>query len=674
MSIEAFEKTIENAVDKGIYEKMDLSGLEPEFRRLGGMVNSLLEKLEESGDALSAAGEQMADFASGKFTVSDGVRSKCPSPVIENADNLAMTLNAFCSAGRKKCEILSDADFSARIESSEFKGGFAEFTDAFNRIPENFSESFGLTLDYLGMIAEGKVPDKIDKGLNGGFSVLRDHFNDCINGLNGLKEAEKILKMMSVNDYTDSFHGEYKGVYGDIGKEINIVQTRLKTVIDVCVRTSNGDLSKLGELEPIGRRSEHDELLPAIILMMKSVQKIIDEIALLSEHVVNGSLAERIDVNDHKGAYKDVVTGVNEVLNAIVTPLNEAIRVSDSLATGDFSERFDNRINTRGDLQRFRDAINNVGVSVSRAIDSANDISNQVVISSNEVSKGADEVAKASEGVANTSQITANLTKELLGKIEEINHQIADLSASNEEIASTSQEVFNAANDVVETGKEAQNLGNDANKKMTNVEVIAKESVVEIEDLKDKIKEVSNVVKVINDITSQINLLALNAAIEAARAGEHGRGFAVVAGEVKNLAGEARTAADSIGNVVSTVLTSSEKTAVAIKSANEEIIEGVGSVNNAIEALNTIIRNASQVSHDIGEITKAIEDQANIANNVVRMADQGTVMTNKVQKEAEELAALAEEASASTEEIGSAIHEVNALSNQLKEEMSHFRT
>jgi methyl-accepting chemotaxis protein len=280
---------------------------------------------------------------------------------------------------------------------------------------------------------------------------------------------------------------------------------------------------------------------------------------------------------------------------------------------------------------------------------------------------------RASEGVATTSQETARQTKELLENIVEINRQIADLSASNEEIASTSQEILGSADNMVKIGMDAQKSGDESKVKMARVEEIGKKNVDEINALTEQIKEVSNVVKLINDITGQINLLALNAAIEAARAGEHGRGFAVVAGEVKNLAAEARAATDNIEKVVSTVQTGAGNTSKAINTANVEILDSVTSVNETLEGLYTIINSAKQVSSDIGEVTKAIEDQANIANNVVSAADKGTQMTKNVQVQAEELAALAEESSASIEEIGSAIHEVTDLTDRLKTDMEIFR-
>jgi len=420
-------------------------------------------------------------------------------------------------------------------------------------------------------------------------------------------------------------------------------------------------------------RKQFLEIASSVEAVDGRLKGLLSDITALVKAGEEGRLEFRADVNKYPGVYIDMVKGVNNLLATAAVPTYESLNICASFADADFTARFSDDLTVKGDFLKLKEALNNIGINVSDNIRNSVEITKQITSNSDEVGKGTDEVAKATEEVAGTSQKTAELTKDLLVNIEDINRQIADLSASNEEIASTSQEVFNAANQIVEIGKEAQQLANETNSKMGSVEKIAKESVDEINDLTEKVKEVSNVVKLINDITGQINLLALNAAIEAARAGEHGRGFAVVAGEVKNLAGEARAATDSIGNVVSMVQTSSEKTAGAINNSNNEIVDGVESVAKTIEVLNTIIKNAGQVTDDIGEITRAIDDQANISNNVVRSAESGTEKTKEVQREAEELAALAEEGSASVEEIGSAIHEVNALVKDLDIANARFK-
>ena len=494
------------------------------------------------------------------------------------------------------------------------------------------------------------------------------------------------VKIMDVNTIPifDEF-GKIKNfnlVFIDVtgsARTINYIETEVANIAH--------DLNCIAEGRPeeirneVGEADEYTREVRKQFLGINSYVRLVNEtlLSLVTDiHTLvgagnDGRLEFRVDSSRYKGAYISLIENTNDLLKSVAVPVNEAMNICNHYADADFTARFSDEIDVKGDFLKFKEELNNIGINVSENFGVTGRVTEQVAADSTEVVKGTNEVSKAVEGVANNSQKTADLTKELLESIENINNQIADLSASNEEIASTSQEVLNAAKHVVEIGKEAQDLGKDANNKMGNVEKIASESVGEINDLTEKIKEISNIGKLITDIASQINLLALNAAIEAARAGEHGRGFAVVAGEVKNLAAEARAATESIENVVSVVQSSSEKAASAITSGNKEIVNGVESVTKTIEVLNTIISSAGQVTNDIGEIAKAIEDQAKISNNVVHSVEEGTAKTKEVQKESEELAALAEEASASVEEIGSAMQEVNALIKDLKDANSKFK-
>ena len=287
--------------------------------------------------------------------------------------------------------------------------------------------------------------------------------------------------------------------------------------------------------------------------------------------------------------------------------------------------------------------------------------------------KGADEIARASQQVANTAQKTSDGAKEQIQQLDRVTKEIGDLSAAVEEIASTAQEVRNLSMNVAKAGESAVGLGNEAGAKMQAVQRISEQAVGEITNLNEKMQDIGHIVKLITDIANQTNLLALNAAIEAARAGEHGRGFAVVAGEVRNLAGESKSATRKIEEVIGGVTTSSGKTAEAMRGAHTEILSGIESVNKTIGALNKMVADVNASVGGIADISRATENQADAANAVTTSIEEVFSLIQETERGTESLAALAEESSASTEEVASASNEIQQMAHQLRERVAAFK-
>lgn len=122
-------------------------------------------------------------------------------------------------------------------------------------------------------------------------------------------------------------------------------------------------------------------------------------------------------------------------------------------------------------------------------------------------------------------------------------------------------------------------------------------------------ESMSMIVQLIGNITGQINLLALNATIESARAGEAGRGFAVVASEVKNLANQAKQAADRIEQEIGNLNGISVDVVGAldaIKSAIQGVNEYVSSTAAAVEEQSTVTQEMS------ASMRRAAEEAAGI--------------------------------------------------------------
>jgi chromosome segregation ATPase len=92
--------------------------------------------------------------------------------------------------------------------------------------------------------------------------------------------------------------------------------------------------------------------------------------------------------------------------------------------------------------------------------------------------------------------------------------------------------------------------------------------------LRSRSTEISEILKVIHDITDQTHLLAINASIIAAQAGDEGRGFGVVAEEMRNLSERAAS--------------SSRETEILAENLRDEVAHAARDIIRSGEALETL--------------------------------------------------------------------------------------
>lgn len=155
--------------------------------------------------------------------------------------------------------------------------------------------------------------------------------------------------------------------------------------------------------------------------------------------------------------------------------------------------------------------------------------------------------------------------------------------------------------------------------------------------LSNAAQSMSNIVEMIQNIASTINLLALNATIEAARAGEAGKGFAVVAAEVKNLASQTTQATDEVRKEIINMQEISRDVVTALQSINSSIV----SVRENSENLTNAIEQQSSVTQEISiSMQAAAAGVDTISSNVTSIANatqQADETTTQVQEAARTL-------------------------------------
>lgn len=234
------------------------------------------------------------------------------------------------------------------------------------------------------------------------------------------------------------------------------------------------------------------------------------------------------------------------------------------------------------------------------------------------------------------------------GDAREVADAADDLSRRTEHQAATLEETAAALDQITSTVQKTAQGASRANSVVDSTQSGAKtggdimlQAVSAMTEIEKSSRQITQIIGVIDEIAFQTNLLALNAGVEAARAGDEGRGFAVVASEVRALAQRSSDAAKEIKMLIS--------------ESSQQVGAGVKLVDQAGNALQTIIAQVSEISGLVAGIASAAHEQSTAlveVNNAVNQMDQST----------QQNAAMVEESTAASRSLD---HEAQALAEQV---------
>ncbi|MFM2119145.1 MAG: hypothetical protein RL722_613 [Pseudomonadota bacterium] len=523
-------------------------------------------------------------------------------------------------------------ELDTRADASKYKGGWKELVQGVNDTISNIVGPLNVTADYVDKVAKGVIPPVITTDYKGQYNVIKTNLNAMVRMMSELLAQTDIIIKAAADGELDRranaelFVGGWKQLVtgvnetvtnivnplnvtadyvdriakGDVPPPITTVYKGqynvIKTNLNACIAATNqqaraAQMISRGDLSAeVKVRSENDVLAKALIDVTRAINALVGDATYLSQATVAGKLDARIDAARHQGDYAKVVQGLNQVMVAVNTPVDELRGVLGGMESGDLTGSM--KRSYEGTWDELKTAVNNMVKKLS-----------QVVA---DVNAGAQALSSASEQVNATAQSLSQAASEQAAGVEETSASIEQMTSSiaqNSENAKVTESMASqAAQDAAAGGQ--------------SVDATVK-----------AMKEIAKKIVIIDDIAAQTNLLALNAAIEAARAGEHGKGFAVVAAEVRKLAERSQVAAQEIGEVAGSSVELAEQAGKLLEqivpairktsdlvqeiaAASNEQSSGVGQINTAVSQLNQTTQQNASSSEELAATAEEMSGQA----------------------------------------------------------------
>lgn len=395
---------------------------------------------------------------------------------------------------------------------------------------------------------------------------------------------------------------------------------------------------------------------------------------------IEASLKKSIDVSEKAKFYSYVAAFILLVMSMMIgtvfatriaNVLHKVVKVADEVANGNLCVHADvgNRNDELGDLAN---SINKMVQQLTSVLSKIQRTAELLASSSEELSASSDQASLAAEQIANS---ITNVSHSTSLQLESAEGAIAV-------VTKVLQNTNNAQANAIEINREVENATQCAHEgnlsvtqvveQMGNIEKTVLTSANIVKELGDRSKTVGQIVEAISGIAAQTNLLALNAAIEAARAGEQGRGFAVVAEEVRKLAEQSKTEADSIAQIVKQIQTDTERAVIAMSNGTKEVALGSEVVNQAGVTFRKIDGMVSLIATKMSSTQESIDSLVNENQLIVVAANTASDLAKKNLQESENVSAAAEEQSATMEELNASSQVLSNLAEDLRIEVSKF--
>ncbi len=182
-----------------------------------------------------------------------------------------------------------------------------------------------------GMLSERGRPEKF----RGAYAEIVQGVNEMLDAIHlPIGEGNRILRLIRGGNLREKVEIVCKGDHERMKDAINGVHAWLSELLAYVTKVAYGDLTAT-----MPKASEEDQIDGRLVLMKDNIQALVADATMLAKAAVDGKFSTRADTAKHQGDFRKLVSSVNEILDAVIGPLNLAAEYVDRISKGEISPK-----------------------------------------------------------------------------------------------------------------------------------------------------------------------------------------------------------------------------------------------------------------------------------------------------------------------------------------------
>ncbi len=262
-------------------------------------------------------------------------------------------------------EASREGRLSERGNESQFDGIHREMIQGINTMLDAILLPIGEGNRILAQVSSGKIDELITQTYKGDHEKMKLAVNNVAAVMQLFQKMfARLTRASKDGQLSERGHAnEFQGAYAEIATSVNAMLDAILLPIDegnrILAQISSG---KIDELITQTYKGDHEKMKLAVNNVAIVTQGLQKEMARLTEASREGQLSERGKPEQFQGAYAEIVTGVNTMLDAILLPIGEGNRILAQVSSGKIDELITQTY--KGDHEKMKLAINNVATVV----------------------------------------------------------------------------------------------------------------------------------------------------------------------------------------------------------------------------------------------------------------------------------------------------------------------